>query len=260
MNSLSKTLLFVVIIISGIFSGSSSSAQVKRDTLKVLFVGNSYTYVQNLPQVVSIISDSTKTKLVTRKSTIGGAYLSEHWYGNRGLKTKDIITKGHFDIVILQENSMGTIQQPDSTIKYAKLLCQLIKESGAKPCLYMTWAREKVPQYQDEITIAYSKIAKENGAILVPVGKAWQLALKLRPTINLYDPDGSHPSSLGAVLSAYVFVGALTSEVPASIPGWYGITDIDGESVQLMSIDNLDAIFFRKVAEQTLRESGLLKL
>ena len=259
MNSLKQSLLFIVLIIFGILSGSSSSAQVKRDTLKVLFVGNSYTYVQNLPQVVSIISDSTKTKLLTRKSTVGGAYLSEHWYGKRGLKTKEIITKGKFDLVILQENSMGTIQQPDSTIKYAKLLCQLIKASGAKPCLYMTWAREKVPQYQDEITNAYSKIAKENGAILVPVGKAWQLAMKLRPTINLYDPDGSHPSGLGAILSAYVFVGALTGEVPASIPGWYGITDIDGESVQLMSIDNLDAVFFRTVAEQTLRESGLLK-
>ncbi len=259
MSSLNQTLLFVVIIISGILSGSSSSAQVKRDTLKVLFVGNSYTYVQNLPQVVSIISDSTKTKLATRKSTVGGAFLSEHWFGKRGLKTKEIITKGKFDIVILQENSMGTIQQPDSTIKYAKLLCGYIKASGAKPCFYMTWAREKVPQYQDEITNVYSKIAKENGAMLVPVGKAWQLAMKLRPTINLYDADGSHPSSLGVILSAYVFVGALTGEVPASIPGWYGINDINGESVQLMSIDNMDAVFFRKVAEQTLRESGLLK-
>lgn len=260
MTNLNQTLLLVVLIISGIFSGSSSSAQVKRDTLKVLFVGNSYTYVQNLPQVVSIISDSTKTKLVTRKSTVGGAFLSEHWFGKRGLKTKEIITKGKYDIVILQENSMAPIQQPDSTVKYAKLLCRLIKASGAKPYLYMTWAREKVPQYQDEITNVYSKIAKENDAVLVPVGKAWQLAMKLRPTINLYDPDGSHPSDLGAILSAYVFVGALTGEVPASIPGWYGITDIDGESVQLMNIDNLDAIFFRKVAEQTLRESGLLKL
>jgi len=259
MNSLNQTLLLILLIISGILSGSSALAQGKRDTLKLLFVGNSYTYVQNLPQVVSIISDSTKTKLVTRKSTVGGAYLSEHWFGKRGLKTKEIITKGNYDIVILQENSMGTILKPDSTIKYAKLLCQLIKASGAKPCFYMTWSREKVPQYQEEITNIYSKIAKENGAILVPVGKAWQLAMKLRPTINLYDPDGSHPSGLGAILSAYVFVGALTGEVPASIPGWYGITDIDGETVQLMSIDNLDAVFFRKVAEQTLRESGLLK-
>ncbi|NEW84128.1 MAG: hypothetical protein GZ094_17410 [Mariniphaga sp.] len=172
MTRLNQTLLFVALLISGIVSGSSSLAQVKRDTLKVLFVGNSYTYVQNLPRVVSIISDSTKTKLVTRKSTVGGAFLSEHWFGKRGLKTKEIITKGKFDIVILQENSMGTIQQPDSTIKYAKLLCQLIKSSGAKPYFYMTWAREKVPQYQDEITNVYSKIAKDNGAILVPVGEA----------------------------------------------------------------------------------------
>ena len=104
MTRLIQTLrrLLLIFIISGIYPYSSAFAQVNRDTLKVLFVGNSYTYVQNLPQVVSIISDSTKTKLVTRKSTVGGAYLREHWYGKRGLKTKEIITKGKFDLVILQ--------------------------------------------------------------------------------------------------------------------------------------------------------------
>jgi hypothetical protein len=252
----SHRLLLVILIIYGIFSHNYTQAQEKKNALRVLFVGNSYTYVQNLPQLVSIISDSTKTKLVTRKSTVGGAYLSEHWKNQRGLKTRELISKGHFDIVVLQENSMATIQQPDSTIKYAGLLCKLIKESGAKPYFYMTWAREKVPQYQQEITSVYLKIAKANNAGLVPVGEAWELARQLRPTINLYETDGSHPSNLGAILSAYVFVSVLTGEVPASIPGGFQILDADNESVQLTNIDNLDAVFFKKIIEQIIQKSG----
>jgi uncharacterized membrane protein len=82
----------IIVIISFLLFGfvnTTSYAQNEKGTLKILFVGNSYTYFKNLPQMVSIISDNTKTKLVTKKSTKGSAKLREHWLGERGLKTKD---------------------------------------------------------------------------------------------------------------------------------------------------------------------------
>ena len=108
-------------------------AQDHLDTLKVLFVGNSYTYFSNLPQMVSLISDSTDTKLITEKSTAGGARLSQHWKGERGLTTMEKIKEGRYDIVVLQEQSMGTIEQPDSFLLYAKKLSEFIQDQGAKP-------------------------------------------------------------------------------------------------------------------------------
>lgn len=254
MNNRRQRILFAIVFISGILFSISSGAQTTKDTLKVLFVGNSYTYVENLPQLVSILSEGTKTKLLTRKSTVGGAYLSEHWKGERGLKTCQLITNGKFDLVVLQDNSMATIQQPDSTAKYARLLCRLIRQSGAKPCFYMTWARERVPQYQQQISAVYSKIAKDNNAALIPVGNAWELARQLRPTIQLFNADGSHPSALGAILSAYVFTSVLTGEVPSSTPTEFWIKDANGESVRLNDMDALDAVFFQKVSEQILKE------
>lgn len=83
MSKFHRPLLLIILTISGILSGSSGFTQVKKDTIKVLFVGNSYTYVQNLPQIVSIISDDAKTKLGTRKSTVGEVFLSEHWFSKR---------------------------------------------------------------------------------------------------------------------------------------------------------------------------------
>ncbi len=198
-----------------IASLSTLSAQQKE--LSVLFVGNSYIYSNNLPHIVSIISDSTQTQLVTRKSIAGGAHLWEHWNGNRGLKTLQLIQEGNFDIVILQDNSMSAINTPDSTLKYVKLFAEYNQKYGAKTYLYNTWARLKVPQYQKIIDNIYEKAASENNAVRIPVGPAWQLAQDIRPTAELYSSDGSHPSNLGTLLTAFVFVRSITGEVPANL-------------------------------------------
>ncbi len=132
--------------------------------LKVLFVGNSYTYGYNLAHIVSLMSDECSTRLITRKSVIGGAYLWEHWNGNRELETKAMIAEGEFDIVVLQDNSMSGIETPDSTLKYVKLFTDYNSLHGAKTYLFNTWAREKVPQFQAEIDEMYIRAAEECGS------------------------------------------------------------------------------------------------
>lgn len=250
-----KKLILKINLILILFLSLTSIAQEKKDTINVLFVGNSYTYFENMPQMVSLISDSTNTKLITKKSVVGGAKLSEHWLGKRGLKTTELIKNGKFDIVVLQEYSMGSIKEIDSFYKYSKLLCNLIKKNGAKPYLYMTWAREKVPQYQEEINKAYAEVAAENEAIIVPVGNAWKLAMQLRPTINLFDNDGSHPNQLGAFLTACTFVGTILEKVPENLATYYSIKDAYGENIILLDqIDQLDVIFLQKVSEEIINK------
>lgn len=240
--------LFITIFFFGI--SNECLAQVKKDTLSILFVGNSYTSVSNMPHLVSLISDSTKVKLITSKSTAGGARLSNHWKGEKGLKTKEIISKGMYDIVVLQEHGWGTIKKKDAFFKYSKELCNLIKASGAKPYFYVTWARQKVPQYQETITKTYQQASKENDCGLIMVGEAWKLAKTLRPDIQLFAPDGSHPSDLGAFLTACAFVKELSKELPDELPRNYKVIDTNGESVQLMFLDTHDITFCLKVVNE----------
>ncbi|MBI9041830.1 hypothetical protein [Lutibacter sp.] len=248
-----KRLNIKIKIIAILFLSLTIKAQEKKDTINILFVGNSYTYFENMPHMVSLISDNSKTKLVTKKSVVGGAKLSEHWLGQKGLKTQELIKKGKFDIVVLQEHSMGSIKEADSLVKYSKLFCNLIKENGAKPYLYMTWAREKVPQYQEEINKVYSYVADENDAMIVPVGKTWELAMELRPNIKLFDDDGSHPNQLGAFLTACTFVGTILGNVPDNLGTFYSIKDAYGESIILLDqIDALDVIFLTKVVNEII--------
>ena len=244
--------LFKYLCIAIFFIGLSNEnlAQVKNDTLSVLFVGNSYTYFSNMPQIVSLISDRTAVKLITSKSTAGGATLSNHWNGEKGLKTKERITNGNYDIVVLQEHSMGTIEGKDDFLKYSKKLSDLIKDSGAKPYFYVTWAREKVPQYQETITGAYQQAARKNGCGLVLVGEAWKQARALRPGIELFTADGSHPSDLGAFLTACVFAKTLSGTLPEKIPSAYFTRDIQGETILLMAQNSLDVTFCLKVIQE----------
>ena len=248
---LSKFWLVLYIFFLGNYS---CLAQNERDTLNILFVGNSYVHVSNIPHIVSIISDSTNTKLVTSKSTAGGARLSHHWRSERGLKTMEKIKNGNYDIVLLQEQSMGTIEQPDSFLIYSKKFCDYIKENGGKPYFYSTWARQKVPQHQEIITKMYSQAALENDAGIVKIGEAWALAQKLRPNIELYMSDGSHQSSLGALLSAGVVVGTLSKEIPDNLRFWFTVIDERGEEVALMVEDPLDITFCLMVASEITKE------
>ena len=225
-------------------------SQSDQDTINVLFVGNSYTYFNNLPHIVSIISDSTKIKLLTKKSVAPGARLSQHWNGKKNLKTKNLIENGNFDIVILQEQSMAPFIQPDSFYTYGRLLCTYIKANGAKPYLFLTWAREKVPQYQEDLNKAYTQLSKMNDAIIVPVGPAWAKAKRLRSSIELFITDGSHPSELGTFLAACVFVKTLTGEIPKGLPSYFTTNDESGEVVELMYISDLDITFCQKIADQ----------
>lgn len=242
MKRVIATVIISILVTANIFA--------QKDTLHVLFVGNSYTYYENLPQIVSLISDRTKTKLITQKTTIGGAKLSEHWKAERGLKTKAMIEKGKYDIVVLQEYSMGAINEPDSLKIYSKLFCDLIKKQGSTPCFYLTWAREKVPQYQDIINRVHSEVAKENHSALIPVGKAWALARQLRPDMNLFTPDGSHPSPIGTFLTACIFTASLSGEIPEKLPSSYDTVDKDGQSIFLMRLDPLDVVFCQMITNK----------
>lgn len=231
---------------------ANGSAQDSRDTLRVLFVGNSYTYFENLPQVVSVLSEQTGTVLITEKITIGGAKLSEHWRGARSLNTVEKIRNGDYDIVVLQEWSLGTVNERDSAVFYLGLFSKLARDAGAEPYYYLTWGREKIPQQQEVISRVYRETAALNRATVVPAGEAWALARELRPDLKLYDPDGTHPSDLGTYLTACVFVATITGELPETIPGVPAVRDSRGEEIILMRIDQMDVDFFRRVTLETI--------
>ena len=236
-----------------LFALTKVDANSNRDTLRVLFVGNSYIYYNNLPQMVSLLSDSLNTKLICKKSTYGGSTLGDHWNSRKGLRTREILENEKFDIVIIQDNSMWPLEHADSVLMYGKLLCDLIKSKNATPYLYNTWSREATPQTQSAIDKVYQELAFQTKAVLVPVGGAWAEAKLQKPATQLYFSDGSHPSPLGTFLIALCFVKKITGSLPTKFATVYNYPAIDNESIRLMQVSENDILFCSRLVNNYIK-------
>lgn len=232
-----------------LFALTKVDANSNRDTLRVLFVGNSYIYYNNLPQMVSLLSDSLNTKLICKKSTFGGATLGDHWNSRKGLRTREILAKEKFDIIIIQDNSMWPLEHGDSVLMYGKLFCDLIKSKNATPYIYNTWSRETTPQTQSAINKTYETLALQTQSVLVPVGSVWAEAKAQKPTVQLYMSDESHPSWHGTFLTALCFVKKITGTLPANYNLIYNYPAIDKENLFIMYIPQDDVLFYDKLVK-----------
>jgi hypothetical protein len=174
-------------------------------TLDVLFVGNSFTSRNQLPQLVAALVAPAHT---LRSGTIyaGGASLRRHW--NAGLAQRTLASQ-RWNHVVLQEQSTLPLKSPQRFHENVRLFAPAIAKQGATPLLYLTWSRANVPDAQRDLTHAVETIAREIGAGVVPVGIAWQTVRTRHPDIALYDADGSHPTPTGSYLAACVFAASL---------------------------------------------------
>ncbi len=198
------------------------------ETKKALFLGNSYT-----AQSATFIKEVFKrenTGYELHFSTPGGKDLMFHLQNENSRKK---LASAKWNVVVIQEQSQKA-GLPGKFVKSfhegANGLCEAIKKQGAKPCLFMTWGRRDgdkrnahvFPDFltmHGKISASYEKAAKENDALLAPVGHAFAIIHAQDKTLfkSLYKGDGSHPSAQGGYLAACVFYGAMTGKSPATI-------------------------------------------
>jgi hypothetical protein len=199
---------------------SATTTTKKRPTpprsLKVLFIGNSFTARNDLPALVASLAKAAGLHLKHRLISVGGASLRTHW--NKGHAQRAIST-GKYDCVVLQEQSTLPVKNAQRMYDNVRLFDGWItgRGGGARTALYLTWSRKHEPNNQKRITAAYTTIAKELGATLIPAGVAWQMFRKQHAAPELYDKDGSHPTPAGSFLAACVAFQALLGRSPAGL-------------------------------------------
>ncbi len=234
---------------------SSSSQQ-----LRVLFIGNSFTYVNDLPRLTARLAANESRPLETRMVTGGGASLQSHWDDGQALAA---IKGARWDYVVLQEQSALPVKNPKVMHAHARLFDAEIRKVGAKTVFYLTWAREDNPEKQAAITEAYMSIAGELGALVAPVGLAWQRALKDKPELRLHHGDKLHASPTGTYMAACVFYAVFYGKSPEGltrrlIDTQLG-TDNEGATVDLDNLSEADARFIQRIAWQTVQETDKSK-
>jgi hypothetical protein len=190
------------------------SKKMQARTIKLLFIGNSFTQRNNLPRLLTDLAAERGLSVKHELISVGGASLRTHWNAGRA---GEAIAKSGYDYVVLQEQSTLPVKNVQRMAENVRLFDDAIHRARSKTVLYMTWARAHASESQQAIADAYNTIGKELGAIVVPVGLAWQSFLSKHDKPVLYDRDQSHPTLAGSYLAACVFLGALLKENPIGI-------------------------------------------
>ncbi len=196
--------------------------------VRILFIGNSYTYFNNLPAMVERLaaSGSPSTPVTTRLLARGGATLKDHFENPAVVAA---IREGTWDYVVLQEQSTlggtgvvdGRVQIRDPAFFHdnVRTLAAEIGKTKARTVLLQTWARESAPAADAAaLRSAYGSIGKEIGAIVVPAGAAWSEVRQADSSARLFIADGSHPSATGSYLAAATFVAVVLGVNPVGAP------------------------------------------
>ena len=182
--------------------------------MKVLFIGNSYTYYNDLPGEFAKICAENGVSAETEMIAAGGYTLAHHASpGNDcGRRVREIAEKGEsFDFIVVQEQSVRPAESPEAFYKSLSDFIVLLRGTGAQFVLYETWGRadgsETLTSHgwtheemQARLFASYSQAARENGCLLAPCGESFSQAY--RRGEEVFVADGSHPSPLGTHIAA----------------------------------------------------------
>ena len=218
-------------------------------TKHVLFLGNSYTGVNNLPALVKSVAESVDDTLVYDSNTPGGYTLEGHRSNTTSL-TK--IMTGGWDYVVLQEQSQRP-SFPESQVAvevypYAHELDSIIHEYNtcATTLFYMTWGRKNgdasncpvwppVCTYEGMdslLSLRYQYMADVNNGIVSPVGAVWKYIRENYPEIELYAGDESHPSAAGSYAAALCFYVAIFQKSPLPVSYNFSLSETDANKIK----------------------------
>ncbi len=230
---------------------------IEQQTIRVLFIGNSYIYVNDLPWLTQQLAASARETrtLETEMVVVGGASLKSHWRRGEALK---LLKAKRWDYVVLQEQSTLPITNPKEMYKYASLFDAEIKRVNSQTVFYLTWARQNQPETQQILTDSYMRIARELKAKVAPVGIAWQKIQEANLKLNLYSSDQSHPSPIGSYVAACVFYSTFYNGSPVGLSrriysSQFG-TPQEGTRIELESLSETDAEIIQKLVEYIVRK------
>lgn len=219
-------------------------------TKKVLFIGNSYTSVNNLPSMISSMATSTGNVLIYDSNAPGGYRFMNH---ASNASTLSKINSNTWDYVVLQaqsqETSFGATQLTTEVYPYATSLINAIRANNAcsQPLFYMTWGKQNgdasncpyapwVCTYEgmdDAIRASYISMGTSNAAEVAPAGAVWRYLRTNNPTIGLYSSDESHPSLAGSYAAACALYTMIYKTDPTLITWNSGLSNSDATTIKL---------------------------
>ena len=201
--------------------------------MKILFVGNSFTFYHDMPLLVEQISEQIGICIKTDQVTYGGYHLKQYLDETEEAAQilSDKLSREKWDFIVLQEQSNTPCLCREEFQESAVKLSKKIRENGAVPVFYQTWSYRDhsdmlalINMGHEEFFLglkdSYEEAAHNAEGLLVPVGDAFFAAEKGNPDIDLMEEDNYHPSLAGSFLAACMFFLKFTGQekLPEYVP------------------------------------------
>ena len=187
-------------------------AFVQPAPLRLLFVGNSLTYIND---VVAETGRRISAPFSSSRSSRRIWSLEDHWHQGDARRA---IARGGWDVVVLQQGPSALPESRALLIDCVRRFDREIKKAGAATALYMVWPAQARRGDFPGVSRSYAAAARAVGGRLLPAGDAWREAWKQDARLALYGPDAFHPSLMGSQLAALTIFQALTGQPPTALP------------------------------------------
>lgn len=217
--SLPKLLLSAVVLCVGMLPAHARPPVDASPAYRVLLVGNSLTYTNNLPALLRAVGASQGTPITTETYAAPGGTLIERW--NEG-HVAEALRSRRFDAVVLQEKGghlaacMASPQEQRKAPCAASLraygeIATLAAAMGAKVFVFATWGPDA--RWQGKLRRSARMIADKVSGNVFDAAGALEALRKAQPGADLY-PDGSHPSTQASLMLALVLYRDITGTAP----------------------------------------------
>jgi hypothetical protein len=195
-----------------------------QEKVKLLMIGNSFTFYYNLPMTIEQFSKYKGLNWEVDQSTAGGASLKHHWNSEKGLNSVDKIKNNAYTHLIFQEYSNYPLMAIDTTQKYLNLMHKIANHNSRK-FLYATWSYPNILKNNNSsipsskaIEDKLEKIKPSSDFDILPVGRAFDLFQLKYPNQTLFTSDNKHPSPIGCYLAACVIFSKISNQSSLGIP------------------------------------------
>lgn len=197
-------------LITGVVSCQHTTAPRAPDASRVLIVGNSLTYTNDLPGTINTIARQAGVSLTVESVTGGGLALIDHLTGSTNAAQR--IKEGGWGTIVLQQGPTTVGLCRDSLVLWTQLFAERASAVHANVALFMTWPALGVsPGGFDDVRVSYQAAAFAVNGIFLPAGEAWRAAMRADASIAPYGDDNFHPSEIGTYLAALTIFERLSN-------------------------------------------------
>lgn len=235
-----KARIWLTLCAAALVLGCTSESEPRRSDADVpmLFMGNSHTARNGLPDTVAALVGSTRPgETVESVRAPDYGFLEDHYHN---ATTLSMLRGQDWSFVVLQAQKYSTSGCCVYSTAEAKALIRIAREQHAVPIMFPEWPRLGV----DETARIYDlhvSIAQDEPACVAPIPQAFDLALARDPGLTLHDSDGNHSSPNGAFLAALILAATIT-----------GVSPLDYPVVPRVGVTTQAQAFLRQVAADTV--------